>query len=268
MPLAKPSSGIEELVDETSGKEIIVTPPLINRFEELTKKYEDMVLPTTDLENKMSDFKYILNPTDINLFLQSTTQYEHRVNQGRYEVITGSFVSRLIQCSYNEGYNGFTLDLTNLIPMGVGRKLKGTQERPLEMNITGKAGDFCGSQVEYGNFIIKEAANWCGMHSKHSRFEIKKSGFQCGVNSQNSIFTIGNAGSSLALQAEKSTFIVDTTTDDTTTDHCASFAHDSVFKTKNIDQLNKFKIFVKTSRRNKLYFIHPDGSEEEISPHS
>ncbi len=81
------------------------------------------------------DIVDVLTPEQINRFLQMTVQCE-RYEQ--YAELTGSFVSRLLQNSYNAGHNNFTLDTRKICPIfGLGSFVYGTPERPLILNITG-----------------------------------------------------------------------------------------------------------------------------------
>ena len=192
MPLAKPSGGLEELVDATSGKEIVATPILVDKYADLKKKYEKFLV--TEIydwqEWSRKGVKEVLLPSDINLFLQQTREYE---NHTRYNINTGFFSSQLIQNSYNAGNNEFELDVTALklihnICFGV----SGTEERMVRVVIKGEAGDVCVWNVRNFTFTIEKAGDWCGFEAQHSTFTIGKAGDNCGREAQFSTFKTNN----------------------------------------------------------------------------
>ena len=98
MGLAKLSCDISDLVDADSGKEIVRTPQLVDRFDSLMKKYEHFLgLEYRKRELEKNRLQTVLLPSHINLFLQSTLSYEDHQN---YQMYTGFFISKFIQNSY------------------------------------------------------------------------------------------------------------------------------------------------------------------------
>ena len=191
MSLTTPSGGIEELVDETSGKEIVLTPPLVDRFADLTKKYEQSLgLGAREVwaRNYVHD---VLLPSDIDLFLQQTREYEHHPN---YQIHSGYFISQLIQNSYKAGNNDFEFDVILLKPIDylASEVVSGTKERTVKTTIKGEVGNFCGSGVKYSAFTIGKASDWCGYRAEHSTFTIEKAGDLCGSITKYSNFKTNN----------------------------------------------------------------------------
>ena len=291
MPLATPSGGIEELVDETSGREVVLTPQLVDRFEELTKKYE-YFLVVDEEEWSMNNVQDILLPCDINLFLQTTRCYENHINYH----LTGFFISQLLQNSYKAGNNEFELDMASLnIIHNLASDLSGTEERMIRVVITGEAGDLCGYKAQYSTFTVEKAGDWCGEHAEHSIFTIGKVGNWCGSKAQHSTFTVEKAGDWCGLYSKYSTFTIKqarqgcgrSAQDSTFTiekagewcggesqhsiftlgevgDECGYEAHNSVFKTSDEASCEQLKSSVPRRKGNKIYLVSADGSLNKV----
>ena len=253
MSLTTPSGGIEELVDATSGREIVATPVVVDRFEDLTKKYEQY-LNVRDKGTLLKDHvEEILSPCDLNIFVQQTRHYEDHTS---YDSDTGDFISQLIQNSYHAGNNDFELDMKYLkIIDYLASDISGTEERMVKMVITGEVGMGCGSRVRYSTFIIPKVGKYCGRLSKHSSFTIEKAGDWCGWEAQHSTFIIEKAGNWTGYFAEHSTFTIGKAGED-----CGRFSTYSTFKTHNQDQYERFKESVPQNEENKLYLLSSDDS--------
>ena len=236
MPLAKPSSGIEELVDKDSGKEIVATPVVVDRFEELKKKYEQFLMVEDGfIEKRKNNMKEVLLPCEINIFLQQTREYENHKNYGWS---TGHFISQLVQNSYNAGNNNFELDMNSLKPINnIASHVTGTDERKVNIIIKGEAGDWCGYFARHFTFTIKKAGSECGYLAKQCTFTIEKAGSWCGCQAEHSTFTIEKAGSMYGSEAQHSTF-----------------------NTHNPKQYERFKESVPQDTGNKIYLLSSDGS--------
>ena len=242
MPLTTPSGGLEELVDATSGKEIVATPAIVDRFEDLTKKYEyflansvgiewlaDRIEWVTDLEQE------VVLPCDINLFLQQTREYENHKN---YTQNTGIFISQLIKNSYNAGNNKFELNFNYLRLIDrTALSISGTKEKIIVIVITGEVGDSCGVNTRHSMFTVEKAGDWCGQYAQHSTFTIKEAGPWCGRNAEHSTFTIGEAG-----------------------EWCGSSSKHSTFNTHNSLQYERFKKSVPQKNGNAVYLLSDTGS--------
>ena len=253
MPLAKPSGGIEELVDETSGKEIVATPVVVDQFKSLTKKYEEF-LGTYNRERWTTDHvPEVVLPCDISLFLQSTHDYEDHLD---YPMCTGLFISQLIQNSYEAGNNNFEIDVNSLkIIDNLAYNISGTEERMVRIVIKGKVGHDCGSKAEHSTFTIEKAGKYCGFKAENSTFTMKEAGNGCGQYTKHSTFTIEKAGDWCGLWAKNSTFTIGETED-----QCGSNAYYSTFKTHNPLQYERFKKYVPEDSGNSLYLLSQNGS--------
>ena len=256
MALCK-SVGLEELVDADSGREVVVAPAVVNRFADLTKKYEPfLVIPleTYNWENWLRNHvQEILLPHDINLFLQQTRDYE---NNADYNHNTGQFISQLLQNSYHAGNSDFELDMNLLKPINYfASRLSGTKERRASIVIKGETGDACGSNAQYSTFTIEKAGEACGWSTKHSTFVIGKAGKWCGYLAQHSTFTIEEAGNLCGYEVENSTFTIEKAGQE-----CGLQAQHSIFKTHNPLQYKRFKESVPKNRDNALYLLATNGS--------
>ena len=193
MPLATPSTGIEELVDESSGKEIVATQSVIDKFADLTKKYDQFaVLTEYDWKRWLRNHvQEVVPPCDINIFLQQTREYENHKNYG---FNTGIFISQLIQNSYKAGNNDFEFDVILLKPIDrLASAVSGTEEQVVRVVVNGEVGNGCGSWAQHSTFTIEKTGDVCGQFAQHSTFTIEKAGNGCGFAAKNSTFKTHNS---------------------------------------------------------------------------
>jgi len=112
-----------------------------------------------------------LTPEQIGTFLLTTAVYkEHR----NYSNNTGYFITRLVQTSYNHGFNKFELN-TKALPKkinNIGWSLKGKKSRLLELCVDGDVGNCYGA---YGRYLsLKsngDSEDWCGYKARHCVFK-------------------------------------------------------------------------------------------------
>ncbi len=188
---------------------------------------------------------HTLLPTEINSFLQELNGFENDEEPDINEIVgVGKFISHLVQNSYNFGYNKFVLDVKNLQEIdNLCYKISGTKDNPINVNIIGNVGGECGGDSDYLEMEINGNADWYfAHHSKNSKFTINgDSGSSSGTGLENSLVNFnGDVG-----------------------DGSSAEAINSVFKTTNSEALNTIRAWVpEEDSGNKMYFIHPDGSEE------
>ena len=192
MPLATPSGGLEELVDASSGRDVMFIPPVVDRFEDLTKKYEHFLVDKYVSQEWLKDnVTEALLPSDINLFLQSNHEYE---NDASYNYDTGFFISQLIQNSYTAGNNDFEFDMSLLKPVNfIASHIFGMKKQMIRVVIAGEVGNECGYGAGYSTYTIQKASNRCGQFAEHSTFTIEEVGDECGWGSKHSTFQTHNS---------------------------------------------------------------------------
>lgn len=141
-------------------------------FAEELKVYESLKPYTRGKENDEFFRQAITSapdPQKINSLFQALRAHEE-IYKG-YCQNAGRFISRIIQNSYEAGYNNFTLNNTTAI-WDIGEKLKGTQENPIKITIQDGAGHnlFLGAEhLEahvYGSIanLVLFAAKNCTIH--------------------------------------------------------------------------------------------------------
>jgi len=167
-------------------------------FSELMRKYERFLDKDSFSEDEGKQFvgcnrdiTEILTPDEINSFLQATQQHESHRN---YSWNTGSMVSRLIQNSYNKGYNNFLLNLKNdyfYTHDNIGIHLLGTEATPLFLTIQGDVEHWCGEDAKYSSFTLSgDVGDCCGDGAQYSSYVVKGNAKNCcGLNARNSTFT-------------------------------------------------------------------------------
>lgn len=222
----------------------------------------------------------ILEPEEINRFLQVTIAYKAHEKYGNN---TGLFVTRLIQNSYDAGYDSFRLDTRALKELHfIGWGARGKDGNPLEITIEGNAGEHCGDHAERliisiagnaGHFCAYEAEDstitiggdagaYCGHDVKSSTISIGGNASKdCGWNAKSSTISIaGNARNACGFEAEDSRITIGGDAGD----WCGSNAKRSIFKAKKPETLENMKKYVGTGKGNRIYFIQADGNEEEL----
>jgi len=171
----------------------------------------------------------ILTPSQIDIFLQKIidkTTFEKINSQ-----LTGEFLSRLIQYSYNKGYNGFVLHAQDTQIPNLGYELKGRDENRLEVCIKGYGGYHCGQQSKQSIFTIEgDVGQNCGDNSEQSTFNIEGDAKrECGYQSKQSTFHIGgNVRGRCGNESKEGIFHIK----GDAPEWCGSFAENGVFNIK------------------------------------
>ena len=207
-----------------------------DRFKALTAAYERLLEVETipEADEEMEKMTLVLTPNDINAFLQTIFRYEQNI---KYSWRTGELISKLIQNSYNAGYNDFNLSTVNLKKIhDVGIELKGRKEQPIRITVIGNTGDHCGIRSKnliyhiqgntgdnYGHrsedsiFTVQgNTSNTCGWGAKNSTFNIQgNTGNSCGASSENlTVHIQGSAGTVCGYQSIDSTYNIQGSTAD------------------------------------------------------
>lgn len=234
----------------------------ITRFNELYKLLEEsLVIDNNEyFESYMEDNSFVkkmnifhkekvphtLFPTEINSFLQELNGFENDEEPDINEIVgVGRFISHLVQNSYNFGYNKFFLDVKNLQEIdNLCYKISGTKDNPINVKIIGNVGGECGGDSNYLEMELNGNADRSfAYHAKNSIFIIN-----------------GDCGSYSGAGLEDSLISFNGKVGDGT----SAEAINSVFKTTNLEALNIIRAWVpEGDQGNKVFFIHPNGSEEE-----
>lgn len=154
----------------------------------------------------------VLTPKQIDVVLQRMIRYEERPVSG----ITGLFVSKLVQDSYDRGYNDFVLTTGNLGIDRIGWNLKGSLERKLEIKIKGHVGYGCGYNAECSSVLVEgNAGDICGSNSVSSTIHVRgNTGYSCGSRSESSLFIVeGSVGRECGNESQYSIFLITGDTD-------------------------------------------------------
>lgn len=183
----------------------------------------------------------VLTPVQINNFLQETIAYENRESQPWHK---GKFVGWLIEESYKAGHNHFVLNTK-----AGGRPLrelccwvKCRKRQPLEIKVDGPLGMLCGGNSEHIILSADSIGEQCGAEGKNLTINASSIGNYC-----------GEQGNHVIVSAEEGGY------------YCGRNATESIFRTSNMETLERMKYYVARFSKNRIYFIHPDGSEEKIA---
>lgn len=181
-------------------------------FEDLLKKFDDCINYDlgSDLYLMECPLEDVLTPEEINQFLQMTIIYE---NARDYERASGQFITKLIQNSYDEGFNNFELNVNNSMEM-LGYRLQGDSSNLMRMKIFGNLNrGYCLSSTNYLVCTIygdvgERSANSC-KNSVFNVFGNTGDFFGKSSDTDNSVFVVhGNVGEWNGHEIENSIFVV------------------------------------------------------------
>ena len=225
-----------------------------NKLERVCRKYEQFCkivlaqLKQADarfVRNPRSRFhglrvSEVLSPVEINSFVQSKLLDDDPVFE------SGVFLSKLIQNSYAAGYNDFQITLDCAIPFP--NYLEGKKNNLLKIVVEGGIGN----GAEHLTFVdltvsgrCQSIGNWTSYSSITAHGDVAE--YSC-YQACDSIFTFHGK------------VCLDDSCEPPYTDY-AEQSQRCVFKTSDLETLTHC---VKRIDKNchKIYFIHPDGSEE------
>jgi len=151
----------------------------------------------------------VLSPIKIELLAYNiTTKTSKRRLKGK---MPGFLLSKVIQDSYDNGYNDFKIDTRNIPLERIGDNLKGTKENPIKITIHGSNLDLLGTFSEYCVFYIKgNTGGSCGFDSKNNEFNIEgNTEYFTGSKSKNCKFRLKGAKESCGSKAENSIFEIE-----------------------------------------------------------
>jgi hypothetical protein len=286
----KGKKGIEDVIGSYSPQAVEERRDIAGgsvEFAGLMKKYERLLEEKLPSPHRVSDFirakngiDDILTPKQISAFLQCTVLYQHDPN---YYHATGMLISMLFQNSHDAGYNDFELNTKTTGKIHyLASAIKGTDENPIKVSITGDVGHRCGFKAEHSTInLTGNADKDCGERAKHSTFNVTgdiESHF--GWGAEHSVFNLnGNTGEFSGCQGSHLTYNIQGNTRDYCGAHsehstyniqgniahgCGQHAEHSTFKTANKDALKQFMRHVQRWRRNRIRYITPDGKEKRI----
>src|SRR3989344_3131912 len=173
----------------------------------------------------------ILTPPQIDLFFQTILK-ESKDKLKSHE--TGLYLTKLIQNSYNNGHNNFTLTIGNNTLNLVCYELKAKKERPLIITFDGIVGDLCCAFSEY---IIttfnKHTGDNCCYESRNvvATFnEVVRNLCGRGTTNMIAIFN-GKVGNNCGLLSEN----MSGTFNGQVGKNCGELSKNFIFKTRNIE---------------------------------
>ena len=184
------------------------------------------------------------------------------------------FLNRLIQNSYDAGYNDFVVDVRETSPpQHIGRCLQGTATRKLELAVMGNLGFMNGSNMRYVNYCVDGKVGYSfGYHAQHSSLIVDEATNWFGEETTDCTLIARRDGGFLtASRAERATVIIHgeissgtliiNGQNKATYCSCGEEAVYSTFKTSNAANLEKL---MRVPENNKIIFIEENGTEKII----
>ncbi len=145
--------GIDHLVSGYSPgkvegeKEVEENPDIAAAFAQYKEMLRVSDIARGDL---IKELDIILNPRQVEAFVLRTSPDHHLPNF----FYSGEFFSKLIQNSYEAGYNDFNFDTQNRIIHYLPYNCQGSKERPLSLTIHGELGIGFADNVEHLNIAL------------------------------------------------------------------------------------------------------------------
>ncbi len=247
--MKKFSSGIDDLLRDYKPQRVEERKPIVvvgeDKFAKVLEEYKKFLDEyswasdtTLKTRKRKESITHVLNPTDINQFLQMSTLFFDHEN---WSDNTGIYVSKLIQNSYDAGNTNFTLNTENLpeVVNWLGSHLC-SERKKLKLTIEGDVGDCAGTYIH--SVLLRLDGNArakFGTGARDSRlFCTGNVHIGCGDDAKRSYFDInGDVGYGYAIRAKESTFVFRANVGNVE----MPYAEDCVFKTTNKKTFEKMQ---------------------------
>jgi len=170
---------------ETIVREEVQNDPLLEEALQLYQQEKEHIAKINGWwEKKAYAFQLpvpTLSPTEIALFCQNEEQHD----------AFSYYLNSLIQKSYKEGNNNFTLTF-NIPHDDLLSQVQGTKEQPLKITINSNTKDYCAYESKHLNLTINgNTGNNCAYGSEHLNLTINgNTGENSGLLSKNTTITI------------------------------------------------------------------------------
>ncbi|MEK6864062.1 MAG: hypothetical protein AABX27_02125 [Nanoarchaeota archaeon] len=130
-----------------------------------------MHIGSSGIDTYHDTIDFVLSPKEINEFLQKTRDFN--LGQCSYNRITGLYVTKLIQNSFNAGHSRFHLSMPMELDC-VGFGLKGSLQQNVIVDVDYSLGSSCFTGSERCSaFIVGSVKNNFARCAKNSVFEVK-----------------------------------------------------------------------------------------------
>jgi hypothetical protein len=182
-------------VESTQRVEVLGSgnlPKALSEYESCLDRNNDIVLR----REEEIIVQAVLDPNEISQFLLATKVYEKRK---KYQIITGEFIGKLVQNSYNYGNNNFYFDLSLNNFVRFCYTLKGYRDELINLEVKGNTKTLFCNHAKYLN--TKVDGNVDDSSFQNTRDSIitvtGNCGHHFGDNSKDlTAFVVGNVGNS------------------------------------------------------------------------
>jgi hypothetical protein len=250
-----------ETIDES------VFGALIDKYRQFLSSRATLSFDSVEFVHCPSHIDEALTPRQVNMFLRATLEQEENEN---YAENTGLFMTRLVQNSYNAGYNGFKLCVDDLPKMKfLLNHSMGTDNRLLTAELWGDVGHYCLANARNVNATVYgDARIDFGSHCRKCELKITGDTRQdAGKAAQDSTIIIeGTALWWPGEDAMDSTFYISAITHPEVmlqALRCTFKTADREMLKAFIDDVNEIGAGGEYSC-NRIVFVHEDGREELV----
>ena len=120
----------------------------------------------------------VLNPNQIEFVLDDIIEHRKYDTKGFFNI--GRFISRLMQQSYDEGFNHFKLGTTKIsiwledmsLPY-LCTNLGGSKKRPIYVEVYARAGDYFGNDCSHLDANVERSGNALGQRTYKCNFRVE-----------------------------------------------------------------------------------------------
>lgn len=154
--------------------------------------------------NAINEFKYVLSPIEIQVFLAIMPQYRDKKH---FQKFTEGLLDKLVQTSYSHGYNNFTLDIDDFGKFGVLNGLMGTPKEPIRATINGSP-ETCATKSQYMDLTVNGNAGYLLGNAKNCRALIRGNAGGLWITKSSRVHITGNGADGLARHSTNITLLV------------------------------------------------------------
>ena len=231
-------------------KQLISRPLLINFFQS-----------TEELYHHTEHIDVVLTPEEIRT-LTPVILFTKGENDLGYR---GVFLNRLIQNSYNQGYNNFKVDLLTIATLHIGSYLNAEKKRPLRLSVENGKGFFYAHHAHNLHLDVNIEVFGYAHSVKNSQIMIEgNAATGLGNHSYRTTFHVkGNVYNALAKDAQESTYIIDGDFEvGPNSQYSLNSARQCIFKARKMETAQTLLDNLIQGGDNLVYLLNPDGTEQ------
>ena len=271
---AKKSEGLDAVIRNFTVKRLEENRPLAVQgslvLSALIQEYKQLIshpardhswVQIEELYRLTEHIDVILTPEEIRTLTPVILFTEGESDLG----FRGVFLNRLIQNSYNQGYNNFNVDLLTIATLHVGSYLNAEEKRPLRLSVKNGKGFLYAAHANNLHLDVNIEVFGYAHSVKNSQIMIEgNAATGLGNHSYRTTFHVkGNVYNALAKDAQESTYIIDGDFEvGPNSQYSLNSARQCIFKARKMETAQKLSDNLIQGGDNLVYLLNPDGTEQ------